>query len=158
MIDFGCHKLSVPTDLVKSLLDNITISPAGVAFVKSEVRRGIMPQMLEEILDTRVMVKQSAKLYKNDKVRSHWYNLLIAALWDFFQSLQKILDARQLGLKMIANVTYGYTAATFSGRMPSTEISDSIVQKGRETLLRAVETVKNEPKWNARVVYGDTDR
>ena len=44
------------------------------------------------------------------------------------------MDARQLGLKYIANVTYGYTAATFSGRMPAVEIADSIVQSGRETL------------------------
>jgi DNA polymerase zeta len=45
-----------------------------------------------------------------------------------------MLDARQLGLKYIANVTYGYTSATFSGRMPAVEIADSIVQSGRETL------------------------
>lgn len=31
-------------------------------------------------------------------------------------------------------VTYGYTSATFSGRMPCVEIADAIVQTGRETL------------------------
>jgi predicted TIM-barrel fold metal-dependent hydrolase len=45
-----------------------------------------------------------------------------------------MLNARQLGLKFIANVTYGYTSATFSGRMPCVEIADAIVQTGRETL------------------------
>lgn len=45
-----------------------------------------------------------------------------------------MLNARQLGLKFIANVTYGYTSATFSGRMPAVEIADAIVQTGRETL------------------------
>lgn len=44
------------------------------------------------------------------------------------------MNARQLGLKYIANVTYGYTGATFSGRMPAVEIADSIVQTGREIL------------------------
>lgn len=34
----------------------------------------------------------------------------------------------------MANVTYGYTSASFSGRMPSVELADSIVQTGRETL------------------------
>lgn len=29
---------------------------------------------------------------------------------------------------MIANVTYGYTSASFSGRMPMAELADSIVQ------------------------------
>lgn len=39
-----------------------------------------------------------------------------------------------MGLKYIANVIYGYTSASFSGRMPAVEIADSIVQSGRETL------------------------
>lgn len=38
------------------------------------------------------------------------------------------MNARQFGLKLIANVTYGYTSAGFSGRMPMAEIADSIVQ------------------------------
>lgn len=50
------------------------------------------------------MVKQSMKAYKNDK------------------ALLRLLDARQLGLKLIANVTFGYTSANFSGRMPSVEV------------------------------------
>ena len=46
--------------------------------------------------------------------------------------LQRILNARQFCLKLIANVTYGYTAAGFSGRMPCAELADSIVQaRGR---------------------------
>lgn len=61
--------------------------------------------MLEEILNTRIMVKQSMKTYKQDK------------------ALMKLLDARQLGLKLIANVTFGYTSANYSGRMPSVEVS-----------------------------------
>lgn len=36
----------------------------------------------------------------------------------------------------MANVTYGYTSASFSGRMPCVELADSIVQTGRETLER----------------------
>lgn len=52
-----------------------------------------------------------------------------------------MLEARQLSLKFIANVTYGYTSATFSGRMPAVEIADAIVQTGRETLEKARQTV-----------------
>lgn len=50
-----------------------------------------------------------------------------------------MLNARQLGLKFIANVTYGYTSASFSGRMPCVEIADAIVQTGRETLEKVCE-------------------
>jgi len=42
--------------------------------------------------------------------------------------------ARQLSLKLLANVTYGYTSASYSGRMPCVEIADAIVQFGRRTL------------------------
>ena len=40
------------------------------------------------------------------------------------------LNARQFGLKLLANVSYGYTAAGFSGRMPCAELADSIVSTG----------------------------
>ena len=63
-----------------------------------------------------------------------------------------------MGLKLIANVTYGYTGANFSGRMPCIEVGDSIVRKARETLERSIQLVENTPRWGARVVYGDTDR
>ena len=42
--------------------------------------------------------------------------------------LERVLNARQLALKLLANVTYGYTAAGFSGRMPCAQIADAIVQ------------------------------
>ncbi|EEC17726.1 DNA polymerase zeta catalytic subunit, putative, partial [Ixodes scapularis] len=136
---FGCSSLSVPVTLLNILREYISVSPAGVAFVQSSVRRGVLPQMLEEILNTRLMVKQSMKECKDDKV------------------LRKVLDARQLGLKLISNVTYGYTAASFSGRMPCVELADSIVSKGRETLERAIKTVEATSRWGGQVIYGDTD-
>lgn len=91
------------------------------------------------------------------------------------QALKRVLDARQLGLKFIANVTYGYTSASYSGRMPAVEIADSIVQSGRETLEKvgrrwyqacnsvlkcdpqAIRIIDSTSKWGAKVVYGDTD-
>lgn len=136
---FGCTTLRVPPDLLYQLRNDITISPNGIAFVKQSVRKGVLPSMLEEILKTRIMVKQSIKVYKNDK------------------ALFRLLNARQLGLKLIANVTFGYTSANFSGRMPSVEVGDSIVHKARETLERAIKMVNDTKKWGARVVYGDTD-
>ena len=36
------------------------------------------------------------------------------------------------------NVTYVYTGASFSGRMPCVEIADDIVQTGRETLEKVI--------------------
>lgn len=72
-------------------------------------------------------------------------------------TLRKVFESRQLGLKLIANVTYGYTSANFSGRMPCVELGDSVVSKGRETLERTIHMIEERSEWNARVVYGDTD-
>ncbi|PPQ64274.1 hypothetical protein CVT24_008412 [Panaeolus cyanescens] len=129
--------LPIAPSLLAKLKDRITISPNGIMYVKPEVRKGLLGRMLIELLETRVMVKQGMK--RADKAR------------------KRILNARQLGLKYIANVTYGYTSATFSGRMPAVEIADSIVQSGRETLEKAIDLIENNPKWGAKVVYGDTD-
>lgn len=139
IFEFGCTQLRVPFKDLIELEDKITIAPCGSAFVRRDVRKGLLPAMLEEILETRLMVKQSMKLHKTNK------------------GLQRVLHSRQLGLKLIANVTYGYTAANFSGRMPSIEVGDAVVSKGRETLGKTIELVNTTEKWGSRVIYGDTD-
>ena len=94
---FGCGSLFLPDELLKTLdiHTDLFIAPNGVAFVKPHIRRGILPILLDDILRTRVMVKSSMKLHKSD------------------ENLLKIFDSRQLSLKLIANVTFGYTAANF---------------------------------------------
>ncbi|KAK7397203.1 hypothetical protein VNO78_18370 [Psophocarpus tetragonolobus] len=137
---FGVSSFSPEQHVLQDLKDQIMITPNGVMFVPSKVRRGVLPRLLEEILTTRIMVKQAIKkLAPSEKV------------------LQRIFNARQLALKLIANVTYGYTAAGFSGRMPCAELADSIVQCGRSTLEKAISFVNVHEKWNAKVIYGDTD-
>lgn len=44
------------------------VSPNGVMFVKHEIRKGLLGKMLQELLNTRVMVKKSMKDYKDDPV------------------------------------------------------------------------------------------
>ncbi|KAJ5117677.1 hypothetical protein N7448_011309 [Penicillium atrosanguineum] len=121
------------------LKNKINISPNGMMYAKQEVRQSLLAKMLTEILETRVMVKTGMKADKDDKI------------------LQRLLNNRQLALKLIANVTYGYTSASFSGRMPCSEIADSIVQSGRETLDKAIAFIHSVERWGAEVVYGDTD-
>lgn len=139
--EFGATQLKISPATIKKLLfkNKLNFSPCGVAFVTSDIRQGILPCMLREILDTRLMVKKSMKQNKDNK------------------TLQRVLHSRQLGLKLIANVTYGYTAANFSGRMPCVELGDSVVSKGRETLQRAIDLIDKTTEWGAKVVYGDTD-
>ncbi|ODQ50587.1 hypothetical protein SAICODRAFT_61405 [Saitoella complicata NRRL Y-17804] len=131
------HKL--PPGLLELLADDVTVAPNGFVYAKPSLRKSLLAKMLSELLDTRIMVKDSMKLHKDDK------------------ELQKLLNNRQLALKLLANVTYGYTSASFSGRMPCAEIADSIVQSGRETLEKAIEVIHSTREWGAEVVYGDTD-
>ncbi|KAH7402595.1 hypothetical protein BKA66DRAFT_404838 [Pyrenochaeta sp. MPI-SDFR-AT-0127] len=125
--------------LLELVKDHINIAPNGMMYVKPEMRKSLLAKMLGEILETRVMVKSGMKQDKDDK------------------TLQQLLNNRQLALKLLANVTYGYTSASFSGRMPCSEIADSIVQTGRETLEKAIALIHATEKWGAEVVYGDTD-
>ena len=125
--------------LLELLRDYVNIAPNGIIYVKPSIRKSLLAKMLGEILETRVMVKSGMKVDKDDN------------------TLQRLLNNRQLALKLIANVTYGYTSASFSGRMPCSEIADSIVQTARETLEKAVALIHSVKRWDAEVVYGDTD-
>lgn len=135
----GTEKQYYKPSVVKRLLtqNDVTISPNGLVFVKPHIRVSLLARMLQEILETRFMVKDTAKLDRDNV------------------SFQRLNHNRQLALKLVANVTYGYTSASFSGRMPCAEIADAIVQSGRETLERCIDVIHS--KWDAKVVYGDTD-
>ncbi|ORY74589.1 hypothetical protein BCR37DRAFT_384406 [Protomyces lactucae-debilis] len=122
----------------QALGDDVEIAPNGVVYAKASTRKSLLAKMLTDLLETRAMVKQGMKLTKDKR-------------------LLKLMHNRQLALKLIANVTYGYTSASFSGRMPCSDIADSIVQTGRESLEMAIEHIYAHPDWNAEVVYGDTD-
>ncbi|KAJ2365497.1 DNA polymerase zeta, partial [Coemansia sp. RSA 2610] len=136
----GFTNLNVPPGLISALQDHITVSPNGMMFVNPSVRQGLLGRMLQEILDSRGMIKDAMKRWGDD------------------EALRKKLDAWQLGLKLIANVTYGYAGASFSGRMPCVEVADAIVQSGRETLESAIRLIHSRhAEWGGKVVYGDTD-
>lgn len=112
---FSWHKQrhAVATCLRDTALRRPVLPTPRVAYAPPEVRPGVLPRMLAELLATRVMVKGAMKRTPaSDRV------------------LQRVLNARQFGIKMISNVTYGYTSAGFSGRMPMAELADSIVQVG----------------------------
>ena len=133
IIPFGSVDLEIPAHILGKLKpSDVNISPNGVVFVKSHIRKGMLPIMLEEILKTRVMVKHVLK-----------ENL-------FNPYFCKYLKTRQLALKNIANVTFGYTQANLSGRMPCVELSDSIVAKARETLEQSMNFISNCPDYNAQ--------
>lgn len=93
---------------INKLLKNnqIFVSPNGIAFIKflkSTNSEGVLPKILKMILKTRQLVKLSIK--KNSDLK-----------------LNRILESRQMALKMILNLTYGLTAANFTGHLPFVEV------------------------------------
>lgn len=82
------------TDDASHAKDRAYVAPTGTIYVSEAVVRGVLPQVLDEMLSTRAMLKKAAKQYKK-----HIPNLSPAIIRE--------LDAREQALKYVANVTYG---------------------------------------------------
>ena len=126
-------------DFFEFLKDSCFLSPSRVLFLKKHIKEGLLPIILKELLLTRIMIKKSMKLYDKNS------------------DIYKFLHNRQLGIKGLANVIYGYTSAGFSGRMPNINISDSILSLGRQMIKTAIDYIENKTPYDLKVVYGDTD-
>lgn len=123
--------------------DDYIQTPSGNFFVKSSLRKGILPEILENLLKAR---KRAKEMMKEEK--------------DPFR--YKVLDGRQLALKISANSVYGFTGAQV-GKLPCLEISQSVTAFGRQMiektkqLVEARYTIENGYEHTAKVIYGDTD-
>ena len=118
-------------------------SPSGDLFVKSSLKKGLLPEILENLLSQRSKAKNDLKEAKDP-------------------FLKMIYNGRQLALKISANSVYGFTGATM-GKLPCLEISASVTSYGREMLEMTKKLVlekfntSNGYPFDADVVYGDTD-
>ncbi|XP_066252810.1 DNA polymerase delta catalytic subunit [Euwallacea similis] len=123
--------------------DQVTSTPANCLFVKSSVRPGLLPHILQHLLAARKKTKALLKDAKDP--------VLIA-----------VLNGRQLAYKISANSVYGFTGAQV-GKLPCLEISSSVTAYGRsmiEQTKQEVElhyTIKKGYESDAKVIYGDTD-
>lgn len=125
--------------------DVTTIQGKGnVKFVKENVKKGVLPLIVEELIQARKKAKKLMAEAK-DKVT------------------KMVLNGRQLALKISANSVYGYTGASAGGQLPCLEVAVSITTLGRCMIEKTKEKVEsiysqqNGYKHNAVVVYGDTD-
>lgn len=123
--------------------DDYTRTPSGDYFVKPTVRRGILPLILEDLINARKRAKNDLKR-ETDPAR------------------RAVLDGRQLALKISANSVYGFTGATV-GKLPCIQISQSTTSFGRQMIEHTQKIVEerftkaNGFAYDAKVVYGDTD-
>lgn len=141
-----CYTTLLPPSAQRDLKLNsndISTTPSNNMFVKANVRKGLLPEILESLLAARKKAKADLKEEKDPFKRS-------------------VLDGRQLALKISANSVYGFTGAQV-GKLPCLEISGSVTAYGRtmiEFTKSEVEkkyTKANGYKEDAVVIYGDTD-
>jgi DNA polymerase delta subunit 1 len=123
--------------------DEYETTPTGDTFVKATKLKGLLPMILEELLDARRRAKEDLKNATDPAQKA-------------------VFDGRQLALKISANSVYGFTGATI-GRLPCLEISSSVTGYGRQMIEMTRKVVeetyskKNGYPNDARVIYGDTD-
>ncbi|MCD6402720.1 MAG: hypothetical protein J7K98_00115 [Candidatus Aenigmarchaeota archaeon] len=110
-------------------------TPIGEEFVDPSIRRGIIPEIVYNLIETRDKVKKEMKKETNPERK-------------------RILNAKQLALKYVANAFYGYTGY-LRARFYVLEIANAITSCGRDILTKNRAFVEKELGY--KVIYGDTD-
>ena len=145
------HNLCYTTLLNKTAVDKMglvknedyIVTPNGDLFCTAKIRKGLLTQILEELLGARKRAKKE-----------------LALETDPFK--KAVLNGRQLALKISANSVYGITGATV-GKLPCLAIASSTTSYGRQMIERTREevqatyTIENGYEFDAQVIYGDTD-
>lgn len=108
-------------------------------YVKPNVKKGILPMIVAELVGRRTAVRNEQKNFPKDSLR---YN---------------VYDQRQLALKSTANSVYGFTGVSLKsgGKLPIMEIAVSITSIGRNLIQETSKKIVD--RHGATVVYGDTD-
>lgn len=125
-----------PHHLTHMKLEDFSKSPSGACFVRKSVKKGILTEILEELLAARKQAKKDLKEAQDPFLKS-------------------VLHGRQLALKISANAVYGFTGASV-GKLPCVEISASTTSYGRQMIENTKAEVEKRYK-DATVIYGDTD-
>lgn len=145
------HNLCYTTLLNKTAIDKMglvkdedyIVTPNGDMFCTTKVRKGLLTQILEELLGARKRAKKE-----------------LAIETDPFK--KAVLNGRQLALKISANSVYGLTGATV-GKLPCLPIASSTTSYGRQMIEKTKQeveeryTIANGYSHDAQVIYGDTD-
>ena len=123
--------------------EDYIVTPNGDMFCTTNVRKGLLTEILEELLSARKNAKK-----------------MLTVETDGFR--KAVLNGRQLALKISANSVYGITGATV-GKLPCLAIASSTTSYGRQmiektkTEVEAKYNIANGYSHDAQVIYGDTD-
>ena len=111
-----------------------TVSPAGARFLDASVRKGLIPEILTELLTDRDRFRRAAREATTEEARS--YN-----------------DGLQNAVKVLMNSFYGVLASSFY-RFTDKEIGAAITAFAREAITNIIKALEAD---GHEVVYSDTD-
>jgi DNA polymerase elongation subunit (family B) len=120
-------------------------------FLKQEYGMGVLPTIIQNLLDARKKTRALMKdLYKDINEMKDPDEIVKT------KEFIKVLNTRQLSLKVSANSMYGAMGVPDDkGYLPFKTGARSVTAKGRENLLKAEKYLQRE--YGCRVIYEDTD-
>ncbi len=127
-----------PTTIVKNKSvdeSKLIKTPSGACFVSGDIRVGIIPKILEELMEKRQAVKKRLKKARDPNKK-------------------RILDAEQWALKIMSNAFYGHMGYS-RARIYDLDVANAITTCGRDIIKKTAEKIEKE--FGYKIVYGDTD-
>jgi DNA polymerase I len=109
-------------------------SPIGARFLTTDVRRGILPKILEDLMKAREDALSKMKKAENKDQRRYY-------------------DGLQAAIKVLMNSVYGVFASAFY-RFTEPRIGASITAFARESIKNVITKLEDE---GITVIYSDTD-
>jgi DNA polymerase I len=125
-----------PTTILKGVeVEGAIVSPLGTKFAPKELRSGIIPGILEGLMDRRQVVRKAMRSARDP-------------------GKKRLLNAEQYALKIMANAFYGHMGYA-RARIYDLDIANTITFTGRTMIQKTKEIIEKELGYG--VVYGDTD-
>jgi len=120
-------KLFKDEDIIKAV--------KGGWFVQPYIKFGIVPRILNNLLNERIKIKKAMKAESDKDKRDY-------------------LDARQYALKILLNSFYGYSGYT-RARLFEVGIAEGVTSFGRQNILETKDFIEGLNN-NYKVIYGDS--
>ncbi|HKN07255.1 MAG TPA: DNA polymerase domain-containing protein [Thermoplasmata archaeon] len=114
--------------------EGTTVAPSGARFLAASVRRGIIPEILADLLADRTRFRQAGQAATSAEMKEYY-------------------DGLQNAVKVLMNSFYGVLASSFY-RFTNKDIGAAITAFGREAITSIIRDLEAD---GFDVVYSDTD-
>lgn len=149
IIEWSEHVDCEHTGTYKPISKKFACSDYRYRFLKEP--KGVIPSILQNLLDSRARTrKQLAEVKESLKTCTDHDEIVRLS------SYQLVLDTRQESFKISSNSAYGTFGVDVSkGMLPLMAGAMSVTAVGRQSIAKAITHLTT--RYNAKLVYGDTD-